>query len=74
MHVTDTVSIVTAILDVDTVVAQLVASLLTGFAEEAMTALEVQTQENARLRQQMASDTARMPANSHEPTLVSSVS
>ena len=54
--------------------AQLVASLLTGFAEEAMTALEVQTQENARLRQQMASDTARMPANSHEPTLVSPVS
>ena len=45
-----------------------------GFAEEAMTALEVQTQANEKLRQQLAAATRNTHGSSAEAALVTPVS
>ena len=45
-----------------------------GFAEEAMTALEVQTQENEKLRQQLAAATCNTHDSAAEAALVTPVS
>lgn len=48
--------------------------LFAGFAEEVMTALEVQTQENDKMRQQLAAATRNTHGSSAEAALVTPVS